>query len=61
GTKHGNIQILGAVSYGAPLFSTVLLIVFGKAEATPTVIVGGLMIVAGALVASREMVLRSRR
>tara|TARA_R110000803_G_scaffold138931_1_gene205631 strand:- start:93 stop:1004 length:912 start_codon:yes stop_codon:yes gene_type:complete len=61
GTKHGNIQILGAVSYGAPLFSTVLLIVFGKAEATPTVIVGCLMIVAGALVASREMVLRSRR
>ena len=30
GTKHGNIQALGASAYLAPLLSTLILIVFGK-------------------------------
>jgi len=34
GTKHGNIQVLGALSYAAPLLSTLLLIAFGRAEAS---------------------------
>ena len=61
GTKHGDIQVLGVAAYGAPLLSTILLVVFGKAEATPAVALGCLFIVGGALVASRDMILRSRR
>src|SRR3546814_2051397 len=55
GTKHGNIQVLGALSYAAPLLSTLLLIGFGKAEATWQVGVACLLIVAGAVLASKEM------
>lgn len=61
GTKHGDIQVLGVAAYGAPLLSTILLVAFGKAEATPVVALGCLFIVGGALVASRDMLLRSRR
>jgi drug/metabolite transporter (DMT)-like permease len=55
GTKHGNIQVLGALAYAAPLMSTLLLIVFGKGAATPSVGLGCLLIVGGAVLASREM------
>lgn len=52
GTKHGDIQILGVAAYGAPLLSTCLLIVFGKASPTPSVLVGCALIVGGAVLAS---------
>jgi drug/metabolite transporter (DMT)-like permease len=55
GTKHGNIQVLGAFSYAAPLLSTLVLIVFGKAEATWVVAIACALIVSGALVASQEL------
>ncbi len=58
GTKHGNIQVLGALSYAAPLLSTLVLIAFGRAEATWAVALACLLIVAGALLASKEMLLR---
>ncbi|MEQ8389623.1 MAG: EamA family transporter [Thalassospira sp.] len=58
GTKHGDIQILGVAAYGAPLLSTCLLIGFGKALATPLVIVGCILIVAGAVLASKELLFR---
>lgn len=61
GTKHGDIQILGVASYGAPLLSTCFLIAFGKAVATPVMIAGCVMIVAGAVIASKEFILRSNR
>lgn len=51
GVKHGNIKVLGALSYLAPLLSTVLLIVCGRAEATWVVGVACLLIVGGALLA----------
>jgi len=60
GTKHGDIQILGVASYGAPLLSTCFLIIFGKALATPVVIAGCILIVAGAVLASRELLFRSK-
>ncbi len=59
GTKHGNIQVLGAFSYAAPLLSTLILIAFGRAEATWVVGLACLLIVAGAVLASKEM-LRGR-
>ncbi|WP_404420923.1 DMT family transporter [Thalassospira australica] len=58
GTKRGDIQVLGVASYGAPLLSTILLIAFGKAEASPAVIAGCLLIVGGALLASIRMLRR---
>lgn len=51
GTKHGNIQILGTLSYFAPLLSTLLLIVFTDAVLTNGIIIGCLGIVMGAAIA----------
>ncbi|WP_020592584.1 DMT family transporter [Kiloniella laminariae] len=55
GTKHGDIQVLGALSYGAPLLSTLVLVLAGKAE--PSWILAGacLLIVGGALLASIKL------
>ncbi len=58
GTKHGNIQVLGTLSYGAPLLSTLLLIAFGQGRATWAVLLACLLIVAGALLASRDFLRR---
>ncbi|WP_375594140.1 DMT family transporter [Algihabitans albus] len=55
GTKHGHIQALGALAYGAPLLSTLLLIAFGQAEATWSVALACGLIVGGALLASLEL------
>lgn len=60
GTKHGDIQVLGAFSYAAPLISTVLLIAFGKGEATLSAAIGCLLIVGGAVLASKELLIRKR-
>ena len=51
-TKHGNLPLLGALSYFAPLLSTLLLIVAGYAPATLLVGLSALLIVGGALLAS---------
>jgi len=61
GTKHGDIQVLGALAYAAPLISTVLLIAFGKGEASLAVGLGCLLIVGGAVLASKDMLKRRRR
>lgn len=58
GTKHGNIQVLGAFAYMAPLLSTLILIAFGRAEATWFVAVACLLIVLGAVVASSDLIRR---
>jgi drug/metabolite transporter (DMT)-like permease len=60
GTKHGDIQTLGALAYAAPLISTVILIVFGQGEATAAVGLGCLLIVGGAVLASKEMFRRKQ-
>ncbi|WNK00704.1 DMT family transporter [Thalassospiraceae bacterium LMO-JJ14] len=58
GTKHGDIQVLGALAYAAPLISTILLIAFGKGEATWVAAAGCLLIVGGAVLASKELLKR---
>lgn len=55
GVKRGDIKALGACSYASPLLSTVLLILAGKAEATATVMLACLLIVGGAVIASRDL------
>lgn len=53
GVKHGNLQLLGVLSYAAPLISVVLLILAGKAEPTLSVLVACLAIVGGAFIAGQ--------
>lgn len=60
GVKHGDIRALGVMSYGAPLISTALLIVFGRAEATWIVALACAAIVGGALLASRDVLTMPR-
>jgi drug/metabolite transporter (DMT)-like permease len=53
GVKRGNIQVLGAASYAAPLLSTLVLIATGFAEPTWNVIAACLLITLGAVLAAR--------
>jgi drug/metabolite transporter (DMT)-like permease len=53
--KRGDIRALGALSYAAPVLSTMLLIVCGLAQPTSTLAIAALLVTAGAVLASREM------
>lgn len=55
GVKNGDIQILGASSYAAPLFSTLILIVSGFAEPSLRIALACLLITGGAVLAARDM------
>lgn len=55
GVKRGNIQVLGAASYAAPLLSTAVLIVAGSAEPNWSVLVACLLITGGAVLAAKSM------
>ncbi len=61
GTKHGHIQVLGAFAYAAPLISTVVLIVAGKGEASWVTVLACLMIVGGAVIASKDLLFSRSR
>ena len=54
GCKHGDIKAVGALMFAAPLFSTLLLILFGRAEATWQVAAAALLIVGGAAFAAAD-------
>jgi drug/metabolite transporter (DMT)-like permease len=58
GVKRGNIRALGAFSYAAPLLSTVLLVIFGLAEATWIIGLASLFIVGGAVLAAGDFLRR---
>jgi drug/metabolite transporter (DMT)-like permease len=58
GVKRGNIRVLGALSYGAPLLSTVLLVLFGLADPSWVLALACLFIVGGAVLAAGEFVKR---
>ncbi len=55
GVKHGNIQVLGAASYAAPLVSTLILIAAGVAEPSWPVLGACLLITGGAALAAKSM------
>jgi drug/metabolite transporter (DMT)-like permease len=55
GVKRGNIQVLGAASYAAPLLSTLILIGAGFTEATPHILLACLLITAGAALAAKSL------
>jgi len=53
GVKRGNIQVLGAASYAAPLLSTLILIAAGFAAPTWNILAACLLITSGAVLAAR--------
>jgi len=58
GVKNGDIQILGASSYAAPLLSTLILIIFGFGEISVRIGLSCLLITGGAVLAARDMLFR---
>jgi len=58
GVKHGDIRLLGVASYATPILSTVILVALGFAEASRALAIACLLIAAGALLASKDQILR---
>ncbi|SMC77732.1 EamA family transporter [Rhizobium sp. RU36D] len=58
GVKNGDIQVLGAASYAAPLLSTLVLIGFGFGEPSLRVLIACILITGGAVLAAKDMLLR---
>lgn len=61
GVKHGNIQILGVASYCAPLLSTLILVVAGRAALTTALVLACVLITSGAVLASKDVIFRRGR
>jgi drug/metabolite transporter (DMT)-like permease len=61
GVKRGNIQILGAASYAAPLLSTLVLIAAGVAEPSLRILAACLLITGGAVLAAKSLFSRASR
>lgn len=59
GVKHGDIQILGAASYSAPLLSTLILVASGFTALSWTIMLACLLITVGAVIAAWDMLFRS--
>ena len=57
GVKNGDIQILGAASYAAPLLSTLILTLFGFAEPSWSIAAACLLVTGGAVLAAHKMIL----
>lgn len=55
GVKHGDIQVLGAASYAAPLLSTLVLIGAGFAEPSLRIALACLLITGGAFLAAKSL------
>ena len=54
GVKHGDIQVLGASAYAAPLLSTLILIAAGFAAPAWSIAIAAALIAGGAALASKE-------
>lgn len=60
GLKHGDIMVLGALSYAAPLLSTLVLVVFGFTQYHWSIALACALITGGALVAAKDMIFQNR-
>ncbi|MGB3553554.1 MAG: EamA family transporter, partial [Jannaschia sp.] len=58
GMKRGDLAVLGAASYAAPLLSTLVLTAAGRAEASWSIALACLLITFGAVLAARDLILR---
>ncbi len=61
GVKKGDIQVLGAASYSAPLLSTLILILTGYAQYSHVILVACLLITAGAVLAAWTLLFGSKK
>ena len=61
GMKHGNIKLLGTLSYLAPLISGTLLVCFGKSEFSWRLLAAGVLIMAGAMLSAADKLRIQRR
>jgi drug/metabolite transporter (DMT)-like permease len=60
GVKRGEIRVLGAASYAAPVLSTIFLVLAGFAEPRLSLALAAALIAAGGLLAAKDMIFRSR-
>jgi len=60
GVKHGDIQVLGAASYSAPLLSTTILVLTGYAAYSNTLLIACLLITTGAVLAASDLLFGRR-
>jgi len=60
GVKRGNIQVLGAASYTAPLLSTLVLILAGFAEPSWRILAACVLITGGAALAAKSLLFGRR-
>lgn len=60
GVKRGNIQVLGAASYAAPLLSTLVLILAGFAEPSWRILAACVLITGGAVLAAKSLLFGRR-
>ncbi|MCC2110457.1 MAG: EamA family transporter [Hyphomicrobiales bacterium] len=58
GVKHGDIQVIGASAYAAPLLSTLVLIAAGYGKFTASVAAATLMITVGAAIAAKDLIFK---
>ena len=61
GVKRGDIQVLGAAAYATPLLSTLVLIASGVADYSHTILAATLLIVAGAMLAAKDLLFGRKR
>lgn len=61
GCKHGDIMVLGALSYAAPLFSTVVLLVAGYGAYHWSVALACALITVGAVIAAKDMLFQRKK
>lgn len=60
GVKNGDIQILGAASYAAPVLSTLVLILTGIAEPSWRIALACSLVTGGAVLAAKDMIFRRK-
>ncbi len=58
GVKHGDIMVLGAASYAAPLLSTLVLLAAGMTSFHWSIAAACVLITAGAILAARDMLFK---
>jgi drug/metabolite transporter (DMT)-like permease len=59
GVKRGDIRVLGAVSYAAPVLSTLFLVLAGYAHPSISLALAALLITGGGLLAAKDLLTRS--
>jgi hypothetical protein len=59
--KRGDVRVLGAAAYAAPVLSTILLVLGGYAQATLSLVLAAALIAGGGVIAAKDLIFRKRR